>query len=572
MKVGVLQGTAPTTLGSGSFTLASFGTPVGAIFAGVRGGTNDTADNHAQAGWGFYDGSRVRTVSVGSQNGQAASVCKSWPTNTMAYRLLGPAGTSVDGEFEGNGFTTDAVQFDCTDTFAAAGRLAVLLFGGSDCSTQVGSTNSFPSNGGTIQATPGFPPKVVFTFSNFTGFGAAAAIADSNVSIGVAWNNNGTWENYCISGWEDDAVATTASAAVTRNNRCLVNISGGALVSGVEITASTATQFTITTRDAAVSVQVGWIAVGWTGNQSFWAGVVDSPVGTPPFSVNWPAGGLPLNMAGLLMTRCATINTIETDADGGPIGYAFVGPAGAGEQCYERTAQDGLVLGTTNSETMPSNDFIRWVAHDGTVTTVSNWTSFPAAGGVTHNVTTASDGTARKWILFGWQPEPASSDTNIAGTTAEALSAVVSAPVETSCAETVASAETASQTAESVPDVATTLAGGLIAAVTAESTAGIAGTLAEGLGTAAVTGSTELNIAEVLAEALAAAVNINVAASFAELRAEAFGATVAETAPRANLEIGQLRVETYSPDSYVEVSATFVDVEITTPLVEMQLG
>lgn len=570
MKVGVLQGTAPTTLGSGSFTLSGFGTPVGAIFAGVRGGTNDTADNHAQAGWGFYDGTRVRTVSVGSQNGQAASVCKSWPTNTMAYRLLGPAGTSVDGEFEGNGFATDAVQFDCNDTFAAAGRLAVLLFGGTDCSVQVGSTNSFPSNGGTIQAAPGFPPKVVFTFSNFTGFGAAAAVADSNVSIGVAWNNNGTWENYCISGWEDDAVATTACAAVTRNNRCLVNISGGALVSGVEITASTSTQFTITTRDAAVSVQVGWIAVGWTGSQGFYAGIVDSPTATG--STNWAAGNLPLNMAGLLMTRCATINTIETDADGGPLGYAFVGPAGAGEQSYERTAQDAVVLGTTNTETMPSNDFIRWVSHDGTVTTVSNWTSFPAAGGVTHNVTTASDGTARKWVLFGWQPAPGSSDTDIAGTTAEAMSAVVSAPVETSCAETVASAETASQTAESVPGVATTLAGGLIAAVTAESAAGIAETAAEGLGTAAVTSSTELNIAEVLAEALAAAVNINIAASFAELRAEAFGATVAEGAPRALLEIGPLRVETYSPDSYVEANASLVDVEITAPLVEMQLG
>lgn len=385
------------TLGAASYTSTGLGTCVGALFVGVRGDTADTAANGANFGIGAYDGSANRSCSVSSQNGVGATVDKSWPSNAQAFRLLGNAG-AIDGEADGNGFTTDGVQLDVTDAFASADILTALLFAEGSC--KVGSTTSFPSNGGTVLATPGFPAKVVFTFSNFASFGVAAAQADSNLSIGVAWNNNGTWENYCISHWADDAVATTATAAVTRNNRCLVNIAAGAVVSAVEITASTSTQFTITTRDTAVATQVGWLALGWTDEQPFWAGVVSS-ITTPSVTKSYTSPGFMLSSAGLLMSRCATINTIETDADGGPMNVAIIGGSGK-ESCYSIAEQDAVALGTTNTECLPSNDSVRISAHDGTLTTVANFSAWTATGVDLTVSATATDGTTRQWILWGW--------------------------------------------------------------------------------------------------------------------------------------------------------------------------
>ncbi len=398
MKAVPVQFSPPALPGGFSVTSTGFGTCKGGLVVGTRGATNDTITAEASMGIGAHDGTTHRCVTAQSRDAVATTVAKAWPANTMAYRLLGAAG-GVDGEMEANGFVADGIQFDIIDTFAGLYQTTVMMLGDDDCQVKVASTSSFPGIDGTLNATVGFEPKVVFTFSNFLAFGSAAAGADASISMGVAWNNNGTWENYCISKWDDDAVATTASAACTYGSHALVNIAGGALVSSVDVTASSSTGFTLTTRVTAVAVQTGWMAVTWSSDQKFWAGSVNSITATGVKSYTSP--GFPLSFAGLLMTRCTALGTIKTDADGGIFAVGLCGGTGK-ESGYCISTRDAVALGTTTCKNDPSNDTIRLLDHTGALTTVANFSAWNALGVDFDAPTTATDGTTRKWILFGW--------------------------------------------------------------------------------------------------------------------------------------------------------------------------
>ena len=135
VKFAAVQGAAPTSAGTQTFTKAGFGTPVAAIFYCTNGVVNGTNIDHAFIGAGFTDGISAddRNTSVGSTDASASSNTHRQMGRGHCISILNTSNpATIDGEADWDAWITDGVRIDWTNAPGTAVLVNCILIGGSD--------------------------------------------------------------------------------------------------------------------------------------------------------------------------------------------------------------------------------------------------------------------------------------------------------------------------------------------------------------------------------------------------------------------------------------------------------
>lgn len=297
-------------------------TPKAAVIFAGRGSTLGTAVNGAMFSAGITDGTNHRMLAFMSDNGQAFAVHDTGgqKANDQLVQTLTATDETVNGVADFDSFSANSLAIDWTDAPPVAYLLTVLLIYGDDLLATVVGLNSSTSVGGTATVSSlAFRPRALIGLGAIGGF-AAAAVTHIRFSIGVAaFQDDGTIQQASTPLYELDtpSLLGTSCAAGIRTDAFLGRLevdSSDAFTEEAwyELTAVSDTGFTLTTRNAALGITLGCIAL-YTANSRAWVGVPSldtSSAGT--HSITSPGWRPQALMA--LATGLATNNAHAKDA------------------------------------------------------------------------------------------------------------------------------------------------------------------------------------------------------------------------------------------------------------------
>ena len=405
MRIAQVQGQIPAATGTYSHTVSGFSSSSemrAALSVGVRDDTLDTADNNASISFGgAVSTTTQRVISAALRHGQTVSLRTNYrfPTDDETALIMNGAGAR-DASADFSTFATDGVTWDLTDTGTLQYYHSSVLIAGADVQAFVGEFTSSATQDATTNVTwtDDFSPDIVIVWSNADAFTATASATGATFSLGGCWNDNSTLKNRCTAFGATSP--GTAYASLASNTRASVQLSGSAQVSAVEVTSMTLAGggFVVTTRDAAVAMTCGFLALKVSSEQRLFFDFVTSPVVGDPAVKTFSTPGFPGKFAMMFVTRCQTLGTLETDADAGVFGVSLMDWQSANHSsCYAVAMEDAA--STSNTESMASNEPIRFNDHAGTALWVATKDAIGTIG-PSYNFSTNADTVARQWLLF----------------------------------------------------------------------------------------------------------------------------------------------------------------------------
>lgn len=330
--------------GTSDITVSGFGT-VKACLLFFRGGNN--IENALSIG--ISDFTSHFCIVYQDEDGSAKVDCDSMKSNTAAYIGLDNAGVV---EYSGTvSVITDGVRLTNTvNTLGVPRNILVVLIGGGDVSVSIDSITIPSTTGNTQVVTTGIDQDVVF-FIGVDIAGEDSANTGINNSFGIAHINaaHDAFVNRCL-GWASDHNASDgAPAAVIRSNRCLkILTETGGDDWGIELTAASATSYTITTRDvgAGANMECYALAIDF-GAAATKIGSVDSPTSGSIWTPSVSLGFTP-EFVSIYCTQITAEDIIEANADGGSLGFSFNN--GEDDNTFLNcTNQDGGFLGNSRT-------------------------------------------------------------------------------------------------------------------------------------------------------------------------------------------------------------------------------
>ncbi len=406
VKVAVVSGvisTSPT--GTADFIKAGFGTPLAClIFLSFDAADDAAVAAQGRTSEGLSDFTNHRCISHQDEDGSAKVDSDARKSPTRAYVLLDIAGAvDIDGTASS---ITDGVRLtNATNVSGSAVFATVVMLGGADLQASLDSILLGNGVGLTTVVTTGFPQGLVFFLgTDISGEDSSSSGINSSFGVVSISGDQATIINRCM-GWTSDHNSTIgAPSSVIRNDRCLkVLTEAGADDWGVELTAATATSYTVTTRDVSPGAGMEVYALALNlDNRGSKVGSIDSPTAGPTWTPGVALGFIP-QYVGLGVTHAQAEGTIEADEDAGGLGISS--NTGPGEEAFHGWYNDD---GGANADTANNfrsrvldfrNDDTSVIVHD------HSHLSFNS-GDWTYTINTENETIARKW--FYWAIEEAS--------------------------------------------------------------------------------------------------------------------------------------------------------------------
>ncbi len=406
IKVAVVSGAISSSgTGTADFTQSGFGTPKACIILLSFDTTDDTAIAvQGRASIGFSDFTNHRSITHQNEDGSAKVDADARKSPTKAYVLLTVAG-AVD--IDGTASTiTDGVRLTNTTNGSASAVFAtVVMFGGTDLDVSLDSVTVNSTVGLTTVTTTGISQDLVFFIgTDIPGEDSSSTAINNSFGVVDISNDQATIVNRCM-GWGADHNSNVGDpSSVIRNNRALTMITkGGSLDWGIELTAATATSYTITTRDVSpgASMEVYALALNLDDRGSK-IGSVDSPTSGVTWTPSVALGFTP-QYVGLGVTHAQAEGTIEVDEDAGGLGISS--NTGTGEETFHGWYDEDASLAANTNNNFRSR-VIDFRSDDVTVLVHDHSHSSFNSGDWTYTINTENETIARKW--FYWAIEEAS--------------------------------------------------------------------------------------------------------------------------------------------------------------------
>lgn len=399
VKVAVVSGPISAVIGgTADFTKAGFGTPKACIVLL----SFDTADDtgvaaEGRASIGFSDFTNHRCITHQDEDASAKVDCDARKSSTTAYVLLNiTGGISVSGTAS---TITDGVRLSNTVGTAGAVFATVIMFGGADL--QVSLDSIILGNGVDLNTvvTTGIPQDLVFFIgSDISGEDSSSTGIENSFGVADISNDQATLINRCMGWASDHNNAVGSPGSIMRNDRCLKVLTETAGDNwGIELTAATATSYTVTTRDVSpgAGMEVYALALNLDDRGSK-VGSVDSPTSGATWTPAVALGFTP-QYVGLGLTHAEVEGTIESDADAG--GHGISSNTGTGEETFHGWYNEdaAATINTNNNFRSRAIDF----RNDNVTVTVHDHShsSFDS-GGWTYTINTENEATPRKWFYW----------------------------------------------------------------------------------------------------------------------------------------------------------------------------
>ncbi len=399
--------------GTADFTESGFGTPKACMIVMSFDTTDEgTIASEDRLSMGFSDFTTDVCVSHEGEDAQAAMDTEHRKTASKSYLLMDNTGAvDIDG---GASTITDGVRLtNTTNASGSAVQVMVLMFGGADLNASVDVVIGPNGAGSTVETTTNIDQNLVLCLLGQTS-NLDTTAGDIKIGFGVASINlmHDTFVNraYCWS--QNDGDTEGQPSSVIHNNRCAKLLSGlGNDLYGFELTAATATSYTLTGRDVADGGGFEIFALALDLNdRAFKVGSVDSPTSGATWTPSVSLGFTP-QFVGIGLTQATAENTIELqNANGGSNGISF--NAGSGkEACISWYEED--VAATSNCNCNFRSRAIDFRSDDvGTIIQDHSHSSFDADGW-TYTINTENEGTARKWFYFAIEEAAAATPFNV---------------------------------------------------------------------------------------------------------------------------------------------------------------
>ncbi len=399
VKVAVVSGQISSSAsGTADFVKSGFGTPKACRII-LSGDTTDNASVLATGSLsvGLSDFTNHRCVTSWDEDAQGKVTSNARKSNTKSYVLHEELTVDIDGTAS---TITDGVRLTNTTNVSGTAVFAtVIMFGGADLQFSLDSIVLGNGVDLTTVVTTGIPQDLVF----FIGVDIAGEDSTStgiNNSFGVVdiSDDQATIVNRAV-GWTSDHNNNAGSpSAVIRNDRCLKVLTEAAADDwGVELTAATATSYTVTTRDVSpgAGMEIYALALDLDDRGSK-VGSVDSPISGATWTPNVALGFTP-QYVGLGLTHLTAENTIVEDTTAG--GHGISSNTGPGEEtCHSCYNEEAAAVTNTNSLFRSRaidlrNDDVTTVIQD------HSHSSFDS-GGWTYVINTENETTAKKWFYW----------------------------------------------------------------------------------------------------------------------------------------------------------------------------
>jgi len=406
IKTAVLRDVCNTSLGNQSFSTADFGggTPKAAFFIVSTGETDGVAAAHDICAIGCCDGTNQWSLSYRGEDARGTSTsCGRRHHDTDCIVIINQPNDTVDGAADFVSFDTNGVTVDWNDASGTAYMIEIWLFGGDDMQVDVATFTPGAEDTEVNVETVGFEADLLILGAASFIFNEGAN-AQTRFSIGFV-ENTGAGENqaaYCRQ--LRSGVTTTEAYGLVHNNRGIsdMTLAGGAAARG-EITTFDSVGFSHFSRDAAGTGEVGYLAID-TGDRDVYVGNFTTPTGTGEQPQTGP--GFKPQMVGMVTTQLPTINTVE-----GPSGLAgtwcISGFTPDAEFCHGYAFEDGIVLGTSNSESVSDNAAVLMHDDAGGALMAAAFVSMDDAAGWTLNWSAVDSGNPRLQFGFAIEDAPA---------------------------------------------------------------------------------------------------------------------------------------------------------------------
>jgi hypothetical protein len=296
-RYAVVRAQARTTAGTLDFVgPTGFGTPKAARFFWSNAHTDETNNLSFRGGVGATDGTNQYGIGVMGRHGQTTTFNqRSCDTSQVLLQLNTSGG--VLGKAHWDSWITDGVRVDFPATFAfAAGNIITcVLFAGADANFAVGSKTSSVTQDATASETGlGFDPNVLIADSiRNAGDTTPTVRADIKLMSGFAIDDGGSapFPQFSLSHFAEDnnsvaelLGANTSDLYIAQHIILTGSPSGPTLSSAIEVTDWLTGGFEITTRNAAESFTIHYLAID-TGGAAVHAEHLDSRSGTPATQV-----------------------------------------------------------------------------------------------------------------------------------------------------------------------------------------------------------------------------------------------------------------------------------------------
>lgn len=414
IKVAIVSGPISSSgTGTADFTKAGFGTPKACIILLSFDAADDASVAvEGRASIGFSDFTNQRMISHQDEDASAKVDCDARKSNTRAYSLSDTGGGI---ELRGAASTiTDGVRLtNETNVSGATPFATVIMFGGADLQVSLDSVALGDGTDLTTVVTTGIPQDLVFFIgTDIAGENNTSSGIENSFGVADISDDQATIVNRCMA-WASDHNATVGRpASVLRNDRCLKVLTEAAGDNwGLELTAATATSYTVTTRDVSpgASMEVYALALDLDDRGSK-VGSVDSPTSGATWTPSVALGFTP-QYVGLGLTHAAAENTIESEADAGGLGISS--NTGSGEETFHGWYNE-KGIGTTNTNNNFRSRALDFRNDDVTVVVQDHSHSSFNSGDWSYTINAENENTAKKW--FYWAIEEVVSVTSVLNT------------------------------------------------------------------------------------------------------------------------------------------------------------
>lgn len=267
-------------------------TPKAAIFWMSQGTTDGAWANHIRYSIGFADGTNERCVAARCRNGVGATECDKLGSNSHSLIFLSNTANSIVGSFAFDSWiapvsgANGGVRINWDDELSAAFLLNYMLIGGDDVEAAVGDIMSSTTIGGTASVTglSGKPDVVLFASSVASDW-IETITADAKLGFGWAVRGDSDAISQACAAWGDeDNQVNTQHGSNGDTALCMTSValsSGATKGQGADLTAWNSDGFTLTTRELASAMRIGYLSLrGTRGPIDAWSGGIDSEIAT----------------------------------------------------------------------------------------------------------------------------------------------------------------------------------------------------------------------------------------------------------------------------------------------------
>lgn len=368
---------------------------------GVRATTNGTAPNNAAGCYGASDGTRQWVVAGSSENNVNPQDSYRRGTTDELIMFLNPTDGTVDGEANFDSFIPNGIRITWGNVPAAAYLMTFFFWAGDEVSAYSNIAALGNVGVATVVNTVGFMSKVILFASH------ATTIDDTTYqyyyqSTGF-YVNDGANTQRCSAHVFDDAVIPSAEYASYSESYAVAQTGVAALSWGGEVSAPTATGFTITPRVGnAGGDEVGYLCLNFNGKIDVYGTTFDTPIAT---GLNTVSGvGFEPQGAMLGLTQLTAVGTSAT-ANAGSVGMSVIDQTDQ----YCSSVQDEDNQNPTDTQSLGDDQAINFPDDDGTAAHAVTFGRFTDDGW--RWTFTATEGTAVKWWLLAFEKEAAAAAT-----------------------------------------------------------------------------------------------------------------------------------------------------------------